>query len=82
MEAAPALEKATVSELVAFEVQCPLRGEHVVVPSDPVLVELEAFPSKLIRPVCLFAGLSCTTTDGAHCHTQDLQMPSAQRSDY
>jgi hypothetical protein len=47
-EGALALEKATFSELAAFEVQCPLRGEHVDVPSNPVLFELEAFPSKLI----------------------------------
>jgi hypothetical protein len=53
VEGVSALEKATFSKLMAFEVQCPLGGEHVVVPSDPVLFELEDFPSKLIQsPVC------------------------------
>jgi hypothetical protein len=65
------LEKATFSELATFEVQCPLRGEHVVVPSDPVLFELEDFPSKLIQsPVCSpYCGAPPPTAPAAKCKT-------------
>jgi hypothetical protein len=70
-EGALALEKATFSELAAFEVQCPLRGEHVDVPSNPVLFELEAFPSKLIQsPVCSSdCGAPPPTARAATCKT-------------
>jgi hypothetical protein len=34
-----------------LEAQCPLRGEDVAVPTDPMLLELEAFSPKCFRHV-------------------------------